>query len=232
MPTPYAIYFGDPADPATERLTGEMSDALHTRVVDFVKFARELGNVDCVRDGSFGRLEVSYRDATMEVTAASPSAVDQLLMAFRPFYVPGERTRFENLTSDLRKDLADPRLRAHLDALRQAYAYKARRDRAGFWITAEEPPLEMPPPDARVPFPGAVSMDDDKALDLWLNGYKYHRDPHKRARVEALCGTPEMITYMGQVLMLNVARKVEAVAALATVLAPFADGVRFRSDAA
>jgi hypothetical protein len=56
---------------------------------------------------------------------------------------------------------------------------------------------------------GDLVLNSEEALDLWLNGYEYHRDPVKRDRLASSVGSP--MTETSQALFVDLlGAKVEA----------------------
>lgn len=116
------------------------------------------------------RLAISASDAgvTSEVAMPDPDHFRALLLLMRPFVLKKEGTYFGKVVNILRSRLDHPAFRTYLD--RQKAIFDGRRLQA----------MKL--------FSNGTVINSTETLDLWLNGYEYHRDVDKRTRFEALQG--------------------------------------------
>ena len=93
---------------------------------------------------------------------------DALLSLMRPFVLKKEATHFGRVVNILRWRLDHPAFRTYLD--RQKTIFAGKRQQA----------MKL--------FSNGTVINSTETLDLWLNGFEYHRDAEKRTQFEALQG--------------------------------------------
>jgi len=135
----------------------------------FSTYAAELSRTTLVStDPGELRLSISASDAgvTSEAAMPDPDHFRALLLLMRPFVLQKEATHFGKVVNILRSRLDHPAFRTYLD--RQKAIFAGERQQA----------MKL--------FSNGTVINSTETLDLWLNGFEYHRDPDKRAQFEAL----------------------------------------------
>lgn len=135
----------------------------------FSNYAAELSRTALVStDPGDLRLSISASDAgvTSEVAMPDPDYYRALLHLMRPFVLQREATHFGKVVNILLLRLDHPAFRTYLD--RQKAIFAGQRQQA----------MKL--------FSNGTVINSTETLDLWLNGFEYHRDANKRTRFEAL----------------------------------------------
>src|SRR6185295_6934340 len=136
---------------------------------EFSIYAAELSRTALVSTdpGELG-LSISASDAgvTAEVGMPDPDHYRALLHLMRPFVLQREATHFGKVVNILCSRLDHPAFRTYLD--RQKAIFAGQRQQA----------MKL--------FSNGTVINSTETLDLWLNGFEYHRDADKRTQFEAL----------------------------------------------
>jgi hypothetical protein len=135
----------------------------------FSNYAAELSRTALVStDPGELRLSISASDAgvTSEVAMPDPDYYRALLHLMRPFVLQKEATHFGKIINILLLRLDHPAFRTYLD--RQKAIFAGQRQQA----------MKL--------FSNGTVINSIETLDLWLNGFEYHRDADKRTQFEAL----------------------------------------------
>jgi hypothetical protein len=135
----------------------------------FSNYAAELSRTALVStDPGELRLSISASDAGVATEVAMPDAdhYRTLLHLMRPFVLQKEPTHFGKIVNILRSRIDHPAFRAYFD--RQKAIFAGQRQQA----------MKL--------FSNGTVINSTETLDLWLNGFEYHRDANKRTQFEAL----------------------------------------------
>lgn len=213
---------------APEILEGYFSDNDASTIVKFVTYADDLLSVECVRKGTVASLKLSADDQGMSVSTYPRSELDELLMALRPFILDNETTHFMKVLNIICRTIPDTRVRRAVGDIRAIFS-KNKGGCGPFRVMVGKGECSVLDfVDGKTPS-NALHLDSDLVLDWWLNGFKFHRDESKRAKLLDAFGGFSVDLVMSGVLP-NLSDKVWAIRCLADMLRGFA--VRVGSDVA
>lgn len=146
-------------------LNGEFGDDEWGLLLRFAEYANDLLHTKFVQAGMPARYAISYSEALGPQNKSElpdPDLFAGFQMKFRPFYLQNEPTQFGRICNLLRKRVALAGFRAIVQD--QVEVFNLRRHSARYQVQA-----------------GGLLLNSMDALDLWLNGFEYHRDQEKRA---------------------------------------------------
>jgi hypothetical protein len=139
-------------------------------LVRFAMFAEELSQTALLtKNERLSFSVVSREDGGCRFEANSmptPDEFNALLLLMRPFVLNSEETYFPRVRNILWQRIEHPSFRAYFE--RQKAIFNAERCQAMRLVAND------------------VVVNSVRTLDLWLNGYPYHKDREKRAAFEAL----------------------------------------------
>ena len=178
---------------------------------EFRRYAEELAQSSLVQQGVPFSVNVKWTaEQGLEVKADLPpdEQIDALLMRLRPFILNDERTSFNRMRNAVARSSSSSNLHAHLDSLKFRFSGEALQSLmvAGTYSSDETEPR-------------IVNSED--MLQLWLNGYRFHRDKEKRQIVDAAHAIMPLESSVALFLAL-IKDKVAAITALARLVAVIA----------
>jgi hypothetical protein len=151
----------------------------------FATYAEELSRTTLMTTPGRLSFSVSSREEGgthfEPVSMPAPDDFRALLLLMRPFVLSSEDTYFSRVRNILSRRLDHPAFRAYLD--RQRAIFNAERCQ-GMLLVAND-----------------VVVNSIRTLDLWLNGYAYHRDEDKRTSFPALHERGVLPTELSEALM-------------------------------
>src|SRR5215208_4545542 len=187
-----------------EEVSGlDFSDEQWEILEDFTRYAEEMENNSLVKEGIPSSLNVSWAEGTglkTETKLPSDERIDAMLMKLRPFLLRNERTNFNEVLQIIFKATASQKVRRHLESLR--FLYSGRRLQSIFVTGASSNDV----PEGRI-------INSEDMLQLWLNGYRFHKDKEKQKIVAAMHGIMPLESSIAIFLFL-ITDKVGAILAL------------------
>ena len=166
----FGITFSEPAAGTTEAVSVEIPDNEWQLLIEFAAHADQLDTTEFVRVGISDHCEI-IANGSLRITNALPpvSQLRELLHVLRPLILQSERTFYNRATSILSKRIEHRLWRG----LMRGYVRSFRADSSQQFFSVRVEGL---------------MLNSEEALDLWLNGYEYHRDPEKRNRLAVSVG--------------------------------------------
>lgn len=161
-----------------EVATFELSDDDLQALQDFAAFAADLESNSLVLEGIPSSVTINWNEESgLKVEAAIPpdERIDALLMKLRPFLLQSESTFFGTVRNILARASDNNRVRQHLDSLR--IVFSGERLQSVFVAGAAGPS-----------YPQGAIVNSEEMLDLWLNGYRFHKEREKRRIFDAMHG--------------------------------------------
>jgi hypothetical protein len=190
----------------TSEIPVEIPEDEWQMLMDFAEGSKSLADTEFVRKGMPIHYEIDSVGTLVARNSSPlplPSVMHEFLHAMRPFILSGEPWCYERVTGILRRRLDHPLWRNLIKGY--VRSFRADDSQKSFTVRA-----------------GGFVLNSEKALDLWLNGYEYHRDADKRAQLEA---TKTSVSWeLSQALFLDI------LAAQAEAIFELADIVRFLED--
>lgn len=187
----FRVTFSEQARGSTEVGSVEIPPDEWRLLVDFATYADQLEMTEFVRAGITDHCEIMV-DGSIRVTRDLPpvSHVRELLHMLRPLILQNEPTFYARVVGILGKRIDHQLWRGFI----KGYARSFRADNSQEFFTAKI---------------GNLVLNSEEALDLWLNGYEYHRDKEKRDRLSASIGSE--VTEVSRALFVDLlGAKVEA----------------------
>ncbi|MDH4087221.1 MAG: hypothetical protein OEV27_02185 [Nitrospira sp.] len=171
MTKPFRVTFSNQATGSTESVSVDIPADEWQLLLDFASYADQLETTEFLRAGISDHCEITV-DGSIRVTRDLPPAsrLRELLHVLRPLILQSEPTSYVRVVGILGR-----RVDHHLwRGLIKGYARSFRADNSQEFFTAKVDNL---------------MLNSEEALDLWLNGYEYHRDRDKRDRLAASVGS-------------------------------------------
>jgi hypothetical protein len=169
VPKVFEFSITDHTTGSISRVAGNIPDDEWEVLLGFSEGAASLAGTEFVQRG----MPVHYQidgdgqlSATAERPLPEPSVVREFLHAMRPFILSKEPWSYQRVAGILGRRIDHPLWRGLIE--RDRKSFRADMSQAQFVVRA-----------------GGLVLNSEAALDLWLNGYEYHRDPEKRKRLEA-----------------------------------------------
>jgi len=203
MSQPFTIEVRRVGVEASETFSGSFSDAEWDTMLRFVAYADELKVI--LRSAGFSiNFDLEYtKEAGVRFSSMLPSRerVASLLHHLRPFVLDKESTFFPRVCGLLRRVVPLPLFREMLESILGLFF--DRDFQLQLILSVNE-----------------QVVNSDEGVRLWLNGFEYHRDAEKRARLEALGG---VLPLSGQraVYVSMMVDKANAVLRLASIIEGF-----------
>ena len=187
----FRVTFSEQASGSTEAVSVDIPADEWQLLLDFASYADELETTEFLRAGINDHCEITV-DGSIRVTRDLPPAsqLRELLHVLRPLILQGEPTSYVRVVGILGKRIDHHLWRGFI----KGYARSFRADNSQEFFTAKV---------------GNLVLNSEEALDLWLNGYQYHRDRDKRDRLAASVGSE--VTDVSRALFVDLlGAKVEA----------------------
>ena len=149
-----------------------------TRLERFVEYTRELAQHSRHRSPGGHRFSIITDDAGTRFEAdqmPSDEAIESLMVRLRPFVLQGESTYFFAIVNILSRRLKSEAFRAYFET-----------QKALFIGTVWQPFKLVAEASAGTSNAKPHIVNSPETLDLWLNGFIYHRDDEKRQLFKAL----------------------------------------------
>lgn len=184
--------FSEHAGASTEAVSVEIPADEWQLLLDFASYADQLETTEFLRVGITDHCEVIV-DGSIRVTKDLPPAsqLRELLHTLRPLILQNEPTSYVRVVGILGRRIDHHLWRGFI----KGYARSFRADASQEFFTV------------RI---GNLVLNSEEALDLWLNGYEYHRDREKRNRLSASIGSE--VTETSRALFVDLlGAKVEAI---------------------
>jgi hypothetical protein len=192
MPKSFYLTFTEHATGTTETVSVEIPDNEWQILLDFARYADQLESTEFVRAGIDDHCEIAA-DGSLGMTNPLPPVVQlrELLHVLRPLILEKERTYYSRVTGILQRYIDHRLWRGFL----KGYGRSFRADNSQQFFTVKVRNLVL---------------NSEEALNLWLNGYEYHRDPDKRNRLASSVG--DELTEESRALFVDIlGAKVEAI---------------------
>jgi hypothetical protein len=170
----FGLSFIDPQSQQEIVVRGEFSDSEWRILVAFASYAEDIQNTLLFQDRTKVYTAIAWdREAGFIDNSVLPerSEVAEFIHSIRPIFLHSEETNFLRVRGIVAKKTDHPYPRHVLHQLRQHYL--ADPIQTGWNLSLGELPL-----------------NSEEALNIWLYGYEYHRDPEKRAEIEKIHGGP------------------------------------------
>jgi len=190
-----------------EVATFELSDDDLQTLQDFAAFATDLESNSLVLEGIPSSVTINWNEKSgLKVEAAIPpdERIDALLMKLRPFLLQSEPTFFGTVRNILAPASDNSQVRQHLDSLR--FVFTGKRLQSVFVAGAAGPG-----------YPQGAIVNSEEMLDLWLNGYRFHKEKDKRRIFDAMHGLMPPESSIALLLFL-LGDKVRAILALRGII--------------
>ena len=174
---------------------------------DFAKYAGELRESYLVKEGIPSSLNMTWTEGEgLKVNTKLPSdeQIDAMLMKLRPFLLSNERTNFNKVRNILKRAAGNKRFRDHLGTLQLLYSGERQQSLfvAGAYSQDQDPKI----------------INSEEMLQLWLNGYRFHKEKEKQKIFEAMHGLMPTESSIALFLFL-ITDKVTAILALQRIVA-------------
>jgi hypothetical protein len=192
MPKSFYLTFTEHATGTTETVSVEIPDNEWQTLLDFASYADQLELTEFVQAGIDDHCEVTP-DKSLRGTNPLPPVVQirELLHVLRPLILEKERTYYSRVTGILQRYIDHRLWRGFMKGFGRSF----RADNSHRFFTVRVRNLVL---------------NSEEALNLWLNGYEYHRDPDKRSRLALSVG--DELTDESRALFVDIlGAKVEAV---------------------
>jgi hypothetical protein len=170
MPTPFKLRLENTRTGEVAELAGAIDDAHWKILKRFTEFAAELDEAQYVKLQMPLRFAITWNHETgFEKPTDLPPAqqVREFLHLLRPFLLEDEPTNFLKVCNIFAKYFDHPLFRQNLKELRRSF--QGKRSQSYFTISSDD-----------------LVLNSEEALKLWLNAFEYHRDEHKRERLNAV----------------------------------------------
>jgi hypothetical protein len=188
----------------------EFTDEEWEALEDFAKYAAEMENNSLIKEGIPSSLSVSWTQGVglkVETKLPNDEQIDAMLMKLRPFLLDNERTNFNDIWNIISKATKSQRVRKHLKALR--FLYSGGNLQSVFVAGASSNDV----PDGKI-------VNSEEMLQLWLNGYRFHKNKEKQRIVDAMHGIMPPESSIALFLFL-ITDKVGAILALQRMISLF-----------
>jgi hypothetical protein len=156
----------------------EFTDEAWEILEDFAKYAAEMEGNSLIKEGIPSSLHVSWTSGEglrVETKLPTDEQIDAMLMKLRPFLLKKEGTNFNKISTIISQATTSQRVRKHLEALR--FLYSGGRLHSLFVAGASSNDV----PEGKI-------INSEDMLQLWLNGYRFHKDKDKQKIVDAMHG--------------------------------------------
>lgn len=143
---------------------------------DFARYATELETNSLIREGIPSSLNVNWTaNEGLKIDAKIPpdEQIDAMLMRLRPFLLENERTYFHHVRNIIGKATNNQRVRRHLEALDFFYSGRHLQSHFVAGVSSNE-------------YPEGKIVNSEPMLQLWLNGYRFHREKEKAKIFDAM----------------------------------------------
>jgi hypothetical protein len=167
----FRMTFSEQAIGSTEAVSVDIPADEWQLLLDFASYADQLESSEFLSAGISDHCEITV-DGSIRVTRDLPptSQVRELLHVLRPLILQGEPTSYVRVVGILSRRIDHHLWRGFI----KGYARSFRADNSQEFFTVKV---------------GNLVLNSEEALDLWLNGYEYHRDRDKRDRLAASVGS-------------------------------------------
>jgi hypothetical protein len=192
MTKQFRMTFSEESSGAIEAVSVQLPADEWQLLLDFASYADQLETTEFLRVGITDHCEI-MADGSTRVTRDLPpsSQLRELLHVLRPVILQNEPTSYVRVVGILGR-----RINHHLwRGFVKGYARSFRADNSQEFFSVKI---------------GNLVLNSEEALDLWLNGYEYHRDREKRHRLSASIGSE--VTDVSRALFVDLlGAKVEAI---------------------
>lgn len=169
---PYQLSFSAIGEDGLAKIsiTGTLSEEDFRVLALYLEDADRLLRNRTAREGVPASLEIKVEAGQVVHVASEYPNADELyalLHCLRPFVLRNEPASFDNVCAAVVRALPHPYIRGYIHELRRQYFGTDAQQ--GVRITSND-----------------VSINCERTLQDWLNGFEYHRDLEKRERIQSL----------------------------------------------
>lgn len=164
----YYFYLVNKKTEKRTKLSGEISDKNHNRLLKFLSYAEDLEKTKFTKSKITFQVSIgTSSDVPFSRNIPSDEVISDFLIKIRPFILKNEQTYFYSICNIISKSFHDDLLNLIMKDIREYYSDKQFQNMIKFESNN-------------------VILNSEDTLNDWLNAYVYHKDENKKQRLDSL----------------------------------------------